>query len=230
MKPFVVTNIVGMMTNSNHCCFTIEVSGKNALFTRPEFKVERMSYEVITPSAARAIFEAIYWKPAVKWTIKEISVINPISFAHFKRCETAAVAHTGKTEIIAEKCRQLRSSVVLRDVKYIINAELKLSEEWLLESEESIEKELAKHCAMFRRRAQRGQCFTQPYLGCREFSADWRYVTEAEKQQPINVTKDLGRMLYDMDFTDPKYPKPIFFNAQLTNGVIIIQSDNCRLI
>ncbi|MFI3249044.1 MAG: type I-C CRISPR-associated protein Cas5c [Rikenellaceae bacterium] len=104
--------------------FTLEVWGDLACFTRPEFKVERMSYEVITPSAARAIFEAIFWKPEIRWEIKEIAVLNPISFAHFKRCETAAEAHTGKTEIIAEKCRQIRSSVVLWDVKYRVTAEL----------------------------------------------------------------------------------------------------------
>ncbi|MFI3294077.1 MAG: type I-C CRISPR-associated protein Cas5c [Rikenellaceae bacterium] len=192
--------------------FVLEISGALALFTRPEFKVERMSYEVITPSACRAIFEAIYWRPTMRWVIKEIAVLNPISFAHFKRCETAAEAHTGKTEIIADRCRQLRSSVVLRDAKYRIKAEL-IAYDGAAE----------KHCAMFRRRAQKGQCFTQPYLGCREFACDWRLVAEGEElQPPIDETKDLGTMLYDMDFTDQKKAKPIFFNAKMINGVITL--------
>ncbi len=193
-------------------CFVLEISGALALFTRPEFKVERMSYEVITPSAARAIFEAVYWRPQMQWVIKEIAVLNPISFTHFKRCETAAEAHTGKTEIIAERCRQLRSSVVLRDVKYRIRAELI-----------AYDGKQEKHCAMFRRRAQKGQCFTQPYLGCREFACDWRLVAEGEVlQSPINETKDLGTTLYDMDFTNPKKATPKFFRAQMINGVITI--------
>ncbi|MFR9546838.1 MAG: type I-C CRISPR-associated protein Cas5c [Rikenellaceae bacterium] len=189
--------------------FTLEISGALALFTRPEFKVERMSYEVITPSACRAIFEAIYWRPSMRWEIKEIEVLNPISFTHFKRCETAAVAHTGKTEIIADRCRQLRSSVVLRDAKYRIKAEL-IAYDGAAE----------KHCAMFRRRAMKGQCFTQPYLGCREFACDWRLVAEGEElQPPIDETKDLGDMLYDMDFENRK---PIFFRAEMINGVITL--------
>ncbi len=190
----------------------LEISGEWACFTRPEFKVERLSYEVITPSAARAIFEAIYWRPQMKWQIKEIAVLSPISFAHFKRCETAAEAHTSKTEIIAERCRQLRSSVVLRDVKYRISAELV-----------AYDGKQEKHNAMFKRRASKGQCFTQPYLGCREFACDWRLVTDGEElQPPIAETKDLGRMLYDMDFTDPKRPEPIFFEAKMINGTITI--------
>ncbi|MFI3292807.1 MAG: type I-C CRISPR-associated protein Cas5c [Rikenellaceae bacterium] len=196
-------------------CFVLEVSGALACFTRPEFKVERMSYEVITPSACRAIFEAIYWRPQMRWEIKEIAVLNPISFTHFKRCETAATANVYKTEIIAEKCRQLRSSVVLRDVKYRIRAELVA-----LDGNEE------KHNAMFFRRATKGQCFTQPYLGCREFACDWRLINgewlmmNGELQPPINETRDLGRMLYDMDFTDPEHPKPIFFDAKLINGTL----------
>ncbi len=201
-----------MVTNMSS--FTIEISGAWALFTRPEFKVERMSYDVITPSAARAIFEAVYWKPQIEWRILQIEVLNPIAFAHFKRCETAAVAYPAKTEIVAERARQLRSSVVLRDVKYRVRGELMANGE------------LEKHTAIFRRRAIKGQCFTQPYLGCREFACHWRVVNDewsmenGELEPPINETRDLGRMLYDMDFSDPKHPKPIFFDAKLINGVI----------
>ena len=192
--------------------YQLEIAGSLACFTRPEFKVERMSYEVITPSAARAIFEAVYWRPQMRWEIKEIAVLNPISFSHFKRCETAAEAHTGKIEIIAERCRQLRSSVVLSDVKYRIRAELI-----------AYDGKQEKHCAMFRRRAQKGQCFTQPYLGCREFTCDWRLIEDNEDlQKPIAETKDLGTMLYDMDFTNPKKAVPKFFRAEMINGVITL--------
>ncbi|MFI3293884.1 MAG: type I-C CRISPR-associated protein Cas5c [Rikenellaceae bacterium] len=192
--------------------YQLEIAGSLACFTRPEFKVERMSYEVITPSACRAIFEAVYWRPQMRWEIKEIAVLNPISFTHFKRCETAAEAHTGKTEIITERCRQLRSSVVLSDVKYRIRAELI-----------AYDGKQEKHCAMFRRRAQKGQCFTQPYLGCREFACDWRLIEDnKELQQPINETRDLGTMLYDMDFTSPKKAVPKFFRAKMINGVITL--------
>ncbi|MFI3317515.1 MAG: type I-C CRISPR-associated protein Cas5c [Rikenellaceae bacterium] len=187
----------------------LEICGEWACFTRPEFKVERMSYEVITPSACRAIFEAVYWRPQMQWRIKEIAVLSPISFVHFKRCETAAVAHTAKSEIVADRCRQLRSSVVLRDVKYRITAELI-----------AYDGKQDKHNAMFRRRAIKGQCFTQPYLGCREFACDWRLIEDNEElQPPIAETKDLGTMLYDMDF---KNRKPIFFDAKMINGVITL--------
>lgn len=212
-----------LRTNDTSCSFTIEISGKYALFTRPEFKVERMSYEVITPSAARAIFEAIYWRPEMRWRIREIEVLSPISFVHFKRCETAATANIHKREIIAERSRQLRSSVVLRDVKYRVTAELKLNDELSMISGEIRDKELARHCATFRRRASKGQCFTQPYLGCREFACDWKLQND-KLEPPINETKDLGRMLYDMDFTDPKHPKPIFFDAKLINGTLTIDT------
>ncbi len=189
--------------------YYLEVWGKLACFTRPEFKVERMSYEVITPSAARAIFEAVYWRPQMQWQIKEIVVLNPISFTHFKRCETAAVAHPVKTEILADRTRQLRSSVVLRDVKYRISAELI-----------AYDGKQDKHNAMFLRRALKGQCFTQAYLGCREFACDWRLVAEGEElQPPITETKDLGTMLYDMD---SESHKPIFFDAKMINGVITL--------
>ncbi|MFR9503783.1 MAG: type I-C CRISPR-associated protein Cas5c [Rikenellaceae bacterium] len=185
----------------------LEIWGEWACFTRPEFKVERLSYEVITPSAARAIFEAIYWRPQMQWKIREIAVLNPISFAHFKRCETAAVAHPAKSEILADRTRQLRSSVVLRDVKYRIRAKLI-----------AYDGKQEKHNAMFHRRASKGQCFTQPYLGCREFACNWRLLND-ELKPPINETRDLGTMLYDMDF---KNRKPIFFDAKLINGVITL--------
>lgn len=192
--------------------YQLEISGVLACFTRPEFKVERMSYEVITPSACRAIFEAIYWKPQMMWKIKVIEVLNPIAFTHIKRCETAATANVYKTEIIAADHRQLRSSLILRDVQYRVTAELV-----------SLDGNDEKHNAMFTRRATKGQCFTQPYLGCREFAADWRLIAEGEElQPPIDETRDLGMMLYDLDFTNEKSPEPHFFRAMMTSGVITL--------
>ncbi len=192
--------------------FVLEISGALALFTRPEFKVERVSYEVITPSACRAIFEAIYWKPEMMWRVKEIEVLNSISFTHFQRCETAAMANVNKGEIIAQRCRQLRSSVVLRDAKYRVTAEIV-----------AFDGEQQRHNATFARRARRGQCFTQPYLGCREFAADWLLVDDKEaREKPINESRDLGDMLFDMDFSNPKAPRPIFFRAKMIDGVITL--------
>ncbi len=185
-----------------------------------------MSYEVITPSAARAIFEAICWKPEIQWRVKEIAVLNPISFIHIKRCETAAMANVHKTEIIAQKCRQLRSSMLLRDVKYRITAEIILSNKYSVTNMKLREQELFKHQAMFRRRATKGQCFTQPYLGCREFSCDWRLVDSDEMlQPPILESLDLGRMLHDIDFSDPKHPRPKFFDAKLINGTLTVPEE-----
>ena len=195
-----------------------------------------MSYEVITPSACRAIFEAIYWKPEIKWVVKQIEVLNPIDFTHIQRCEVANIASTKKHEIIAEDFRQLRSSVVLRDVRYRVSAELKLNDKCLIVNAELRGKELAKHNAIFLRRAMRGQCFTQPYLGCREFACRLNLVSVNEQKllvdsnihyvSPIAVTKDLGRMFYDMDFTNPDNPQPLFFEAKMIEGVVKILDFN----
>ncbi len=192
--------------------FILEVDAPFACFTRPEFKVERMSYEVITPSAARAIFEAIYWRPQMQWRIVAIEVLNPIAFINVQRCEVAAMANVHRSEIFVEKYRQLRNSVLLRDVKYRITAQLI-----------AFDGALPRHSAIFKRRCSKGQCFTTPYLGCREFSANWRAVdAESQLQPPINESRDLGVMLYDIDFSDPKEPTPQFFRAEMVNGRIDI--------
>ena len=197
--------------------YTLEVNGKLACFTRPEMKVERVSYEVITPSAARAIFEAIYWKPQIRWRVLQIDVLNPISFTHIRRCEVASMASTKKDHIIAENHRQLRSSLVLRDVAYRLTAQMEVLPNF---SNIEVMNTSEKHAAIFERRASRGQCFTQPYLGCREFSANWRLVDECETFAPIAQSKDLGMMLYDMDFSNPENPQPKFFRAVMNNGTI----------
>lgn len=219
--------------------FCLEVSGPLACFTRPEMKVERVSYDVITPSAARAVFDAILWKPAISWRVKKIEVLAPIHWISVRRNEVGAVASVRRKEIFIEDERQQRAGLLLRDVKYRLYAEFTFIfpekrcqvynpvPDYLVDAEDAAElrkdETPAKYAAMFERRAKKGQCFNQPYLGCREFSADFRLVDPAaEPAQPIAETKDLGWMLYDLDFSDLKNPKPLFFRAQMKSGVIIV--------
>jgi len=219
--------------------FCLEVSGPYACFTRPEMKVERVSYDVITPSAARAIFDAILWKPAIFWQVKRIEVLSPIRWISVRRNEVGAVASTRKKQIFIEDDRQQRAGLFLRDVKYRLFAEFEFIPpemrskifnpvpEYLVDREEEEiirEDEIpAKYAAMFERRAKKGQCFNQPYLGCREFSAHFRLVNpQTEPATPINENRDLGWMLYDMDFSDPENIKPMFFRPELKNGVVVV--------
>lgn len=224
--------------------FCLDVSGDFACFTRPEMKVERVSYDVITPSAARGIFSAIFWKPAISWRITKIEVMNPIRWTSVRRNEVSAVASPKSEGILVEDARQQRAGLILRDVRYRLHAEFDFippekrtkarnpSPEWLSETEEAAlyrqaearpdEKE-AKYAAMFDRRATKGQCFMHPYFGCREFSCKVvRLVRhpEFEIDKPIPETRDLGFMLFDLDYSDPKDIRPMFFRPQLVNGVI----------
>ncbi|MEK6645526.1 MAG: type I-C CRISPR-associated protein Cas5c [Candidatus Firestonebacteria bacterium] len=222
--------------------FCLEVWGDYACFTRPEMKVERVSYDVITPSASRAIFEAIFWKPAIRWQVKKIEVLNPIKWISVRRNEVGAVMSDRTDGLFIEDVRQQRAGLFLRDVKYRIHAELvfiplgKRSKtyspvpEYLIDKEEKTEFEgdpkdenPGKYNAMFERRARKGQCFNRPYLGCREFSCMFRLIEEPKKEKkPIDETRELGFMLYDMDFTDINNPMPAFFRAKIDNGVIVI--------
>lgn len=213
--------------------FCMEVWGDFACFTRPEFKVERVTYDVITPSAARAIFEAIFWKPAIKWVINRIEVLSPIQTINIRRNEVGATA--GKIPINIESTRQQRNAIILRDVRYRIWATLKFipvnerpKEVRPKDKKELAEENPGKYNAMFERRASKGQCFNQPYLGCREFSAYFRLVQPDESLTPaINESKDLQYMLYDMDFEGSQSnPNPIFFHAQMENGVIEVPAPN----
>jgi len=216
--------------------FCIEVWGDYACFTRPEMKVERVSYDVITPSAARAVFEAIFWKPAIQWKVKKIEVLNPIRWISVRRNEVGKLMSPQSKQIFIEEDRQQRAGLFLRDVAYRLYAEMEFinpknrkinetpyelkdqEEETILSSNENP----GKYNAMFERRAKKGQCFNQPYLGCREFSCNFRLIenSEAESKRTIEETRDLGFMLYDMDFTDEKDPKPMFFRVQINHGVI----------
>lgn len=233
--------------------FCLEVCGPYACFTRPEMKVERVSYDVITPSAARAIFEAILWKPAIRWHVKRIEVLAPIRWISVRRNEVGKVASPRSGGIFIEDDRQQRAGLFLRDVKYRLFAEFDFIPpdqrgkifnpvpEWLVDKEESDalrkpderkDETEAKYAAMFERRAKKGQCFNQPYLGCREFSADFRLVEpRAEptawadeiktRDLGFGEIRELGWMLYDLDYTDAADLKPQFFRAELKNGVMI---------
>lgn len=206
--------------------YCLEVSGDFACFTRPEMKVERVSYDVMTPSAARAVFEAIFWKPAVRWRVRRIEVLKPIRWINLRRNEVGAVvsvrnvqaAMNGGDGVLAlnvEDERQQRAGLFLRDVAYRIHADLELRPDRLDQSPP------AKYRAMFERRAEAGQCVNQPYLGCREFDARVRYINDPTAEPPpIAETRDLGWMLHDLDFAKADDPQPRFFRAQLEGGVI----------
>ncbi|CAM3972552.1 type I-C CRISPR-associated protein Cas5c [Cohnella lubricantis] len=228
----------------------LEVWGDYACFTRPEMKVERVSYDVITPSAARAIYEAILWKPAIRWNITRIEVLHPIKWISVRRNEIKKIASapTAKQmsgepgdslDIRIEDERTQRAGLLLKDVRYRIygyfdfipSAERKenrpTSEMWA-DGQESNEiartdESAAKYAAMFERRVRKGQCFHRPYLGCREFACYFRLVPNPNEEaiRPIDETRDLGFMLYDMDFdSDVNNPTPLFFRAQMTKGIV----------
>jgi CRISPR-associated protein Cas5d len=213
-------------TDKEYC---LEVWGDWACFTRPELKVERVSYDVITPSAARAIFEAILFKRyAMRWQITKIEVINPIKWTTIRRNEVGAVA--GKSPIYIEDKRQQKNSLLLKDVRYRIYAKLVFipvknrSKEAFGKHQPGNDENPMKYYQMFERRASQGQCFTQPYLGCREFSASWKYIdTTEDLTSPLNEDRDLGIMLYDMDFDkNPKNPDAMFYRAKMEQGVIVV--------
>lgn len=208
-----------------HC---LEIAGDYACFTRPEMKVERVSYDVITPSAARAVFEAILWKPAIRWHISKIEVLNPIRWINLRRNEVGAVVSErnvktamkkgeGQLGLNIEDERQQRAGLFLRDVKYRIYGHFELLSR-------NGDNSPVKFSEMFERRASRGQCFNQPYLGCREFSASFTLVESdgrsSNKTATPSVTRDLGWMLYDLDYSDHTHPMPLFFHAQMNKGVI----------
>ena len=208
--------------------FCLEVSGPFACFTRPEMKVERVSYDVITPSAARALFEAILWKPEIRWRVQRIEVLRPIRWVNLRRnevkskvltssVEQAMKAGHGQLEVVIEEERVQRAGYFLREVAYRIHADLSLVPG-------KANDPLAKYTAMFARRAGKGQCVNQPYLGCREFSAEFKLVpADAQPETlapPIPDTRELGWMLHDMDYTHPTDPQPRFFKAQMNAGVV----------
>jgi CRISPR-associated protein Cas5d len=211
------------MTTENAVC--LRAWGDYACFTRPEMKVERVSYDVITPSAARGVLEAILWKPQIVWRVTRIDVLKPIRWISVRRNEVASVISTdnvktamnrskGTLGLYADEDRQQRAALLLRDVDYLIHAQFELTEQ--ADSGDTV----AKYAAMFRRRAEKGQCFNQPYLGCREFSAAFGWVDPSGAwPEPIAESRDLGWMLYDLEYRKSE-PIPCFFRAQLDNGAV----------
>lgn len=205
----------------------IRIWGDYALFTRPEMKVERVSYDVITPSAARGIIEAIYWKPAIQWVIDRIHVMKEIQFTNIRRNEVSEKASTrnieqvmrGKSEkplfVSVTDKRQQRAAMILKDVEYIIEAHFVLTE--AAGDQDTVE----KHYNIALRRLRKGQHYSQPYLGTREFPASVELIEDKPiPQSPLSGKRDLGWMLYDLDFTDPQDIRPKFFKAVMQDGVI----------
>lgn len=204
----------------------IRVWGEYACFTRPEMKVERVSYDVITPSAARGILEAIHWKPAIKWIVDRIHVLNEIRFENVRRNEVnnkipagnVKKAMKGEPVVLCQypaEERQQRASLILRDVDYIIEAHFEMTDEAQDEDTQD------KHFAIITRRSRQGQCFQQPYLGCREFPAKFRLVEENEPLPISEITeeeKDLGWMLLDVDYNNEMIPR--FFRGVMNKGTV----------
>jgi CRISPR-associated protein Cas5d len=214
------------MSPSRSPTMMVRVRGDLAAFTEPAFKVERVSYPVMTPSAARGVLEAILWKPAIRWHVERIRVLKPIRFTAFRRNEvnskapvpTAAVVERGGSlgPFFADDDRAQRNTVALRDVDYVIEAYFALTDR------SGPEDNVSKFVEMFQRRVQKGQHFHQPYLGCREFAAD---VLPADgAPEPIRVTRDLGIMLWGIEYGDGRN-RPIFFTARLHDGVLEVPGD-----
>lgn len=193
----------------------LRVWGDSALFTRPEMKVERVSYDILTPSAARGILEAVFWKPEMRWRVERIDVLKPIRFQTVRRNEVGTKA-TNPHGIDAEDHRQQRASVILRDVDYVITARIALT------AKAPAGETVTKYVEMFRRRARSGQCFHRPCLGTREFAADFALVDDGDTLPPaIADSPDLGWMLLDIDY-DGKSPVPLFFKARLDQGSLAV--------
>ena len=200
----------------------LRVWGEYACFTRPEMKVERVSYDVMTPSAALGILESVYWKPAITWVIDRIHVLNPIRFDNIRRNELSGKVPTGSVktamkdgrspiETFIEENRQQRAAMVLREVEYVIEAHFDIKG--------NEDTNPVKHREIFERRAKKGQCAFQPYFGCREFSANFEWIEEPPVSK-LEGERDLGWMLHDIDFENNMEAK--FFRAVMQNGIIEI--------
>lgn len=216
----------------------LHVWGDYACFTRPEMKVERVSYDVMTPSAARGVLEAIHWKPAIRWEIDRIHVLKPIRFETLRRNELGrkipardarTAMKTGEADrlpTVVQDHRHQRAATLLRDVAYVIEAHFTLTARRGPSDTE------AQHLSIFNRRATKGQCFHRPYLGTREFAADFALVTEtmpASFVNPEEKDRDLGWMLFDLDYQSEP-PIPQFFRARLRNGVLNVPARGSEAI
>lgn len=201
----------------------IEVWGKYACFSRPELKTERVSYDIITPSAARGLVEAIYWHPGMRYTIDRIYLLSPIHFTNIRRNEVKSTFPASAVRDAAKKGKPLviytsadiqqRAAMVLQDVHYVIECHFDMTEKATSGDNP------AKFQDILRRRLAKGQCYHMPCFGCREFPANFRE-WPSDTVPTIPVTQDLGLMLYDMDYTDPQNIRSQFFRAKLVNGVL----------
>ncbi|WOC32933.1 MULTISPECIES: type I-C CRISPR-associated protein Cas5c [Caproicibacterium] len=217
----------------------VEVWGDFALFSRPELKTERMSYEVITPSAARGLIESIYWHPGFRVIIDRIYVLekfgepvhqkkNPIQFTNVRRNEVKSRVQAAKVKSMMEGGSvpflntsadiQQRAATLLQDVHYVLEAHFELTEKAAPSDNEGKFKDI------FRRRLESGRCYSQPYFGCREFPAHFK-AWQGGEIPAVPYTKDLGIMLYDLDYSNPRDIQPMFFHAYLRNGVVQVAGE-----
>ncbi|MEO8382987.1 MAG: type I-C CRISPR-associated protein Cas5c [Acidobacteriota bacterium] len=202
---------------------SLRVTGPLACFTNPALKVERFSYDVMTPSAARGVLEAVCWKPAIVWRIDRIKVLKPVERIGIRRNEVSSristdgaiswmQGHSSPTDFFADEDRAQRNMVALRDVDYVIEAHFELT------AKATENDNVRKFEEMFQRRVEKGQCFQTPYLGCRELVAE--FGPADGHPAPIPETRELGRMLHDIEFGPP--PLPVFFEARMENGVMVV--------
>ena len=213
----------------------VSVWGDYALFSRPELKVERCSYDMMTPSAARGVLEAIYWHPGMKWVIDKIYVRNPIQFTSVRRNEVKSKILAGNVLQVyngADKPLYIstkedivqRASLLLCNVSYVIEAHFEMTEK------ANASDNPGKFKDIIMRRLRRGECFHMPYFGCREFPANFALCEEEEIHTAYDVVseKDLGLMLYDMDYSDPENIQPMFFRAVMRHGVVDLR--DCEVL
>lgn len=203
----------------------LKVTGEFACFTRPDLKVERMSYPCMTPSAARGILEAILWKPEFQWYIRRIIVLNRIEFASIKRNEISKKQNPKGEPIEITENRVQRNSIVLKDVGYIIEASVFVDEDIINRTKGNGHPvTVKKYREMFERRVKKGQCWHQPCLGTREFAAD--FSLPEEQDTPLNITYPIGSMLYDMYYDLKGNATPLFFyDVAIKNGILECPED-----
>ena len=204
----------------------LEVWGDYALFTRPEMKVERVSYDVMTPSAARGLMEAVYWHPGMRWSVDRIHVCSPIRFTNLRRNEVKATVSarsgrtvmergTGDLYLCTPENIQQRASMLLRDVHYVIEAHFDMTDRAAPGDNPG------KFQDIIKRRVRKGQFYHQPYFGCREFPVNFKLCEQIpDCPESLKGERDLGWMLWDMDYTDPENIQPMFFRAVLRDGVL----------
>ena len=219
--------------------FNVEITGGYACFSSPELKVERVSYDVITPSAARGILEAVFWKPAIHYVIDEIRICNPIKFDNIRRNEVNSKASKGKEHIFTSENRTQRAALVLKNVKYVVTAHFEPVPDKLNlpnKPEDEMTDTLAngtfnhgKFAEIITRRLKKGQCFHQPYLGTREFPAQLRLIENEPLPNAVAEDRDFGIMLYDMDYVKDQNGSvtefiPTYFRAVMKQGIIDLRN------